>query len=84
MWVAKVMVVAACGLVPLRVVQGAFFVLDNVTWGARCDGGIALVVLGVEMVLLGHLSRQRVVVRQGRSIADVMLRRSVLHKRKDN
>lgn len=80
-WVPEVVVVASRGLVSLRVVQGAFFVLDNVAGWARGYLTIALWVGTMHVARLRHLTGQRVVVGKRRRVPWVMLRRSVLGKR---
>lgn len=63
MGIPKVVVVASGRLVPLGMVEWALFILDDVARGPWRQGGIALVVLSVDVVLLGHLSGQGVVMR---------------------
>lgn len=79
--ISEVVVVASCCLVSL-VVERAFLVFIGVSGGARGVGGdFTLVVRAVEMILLGQLTRQSIVMRQRRCTARAVLRRSVLWNR---
>lgn len=77
MRVPKVVVVASGCLVSLWVVERAFLILDGVSWGGGRERGVAL-VRAVEVVLLGQLPGQRVVMRKSRRVYWMVLRRSVL------
>jgi hypothetical protein len=74
--VAEVVVVTAGGLVPL-VVEGTLLVFD-VARGPGSHSHVALVVRAVDVVLLGNLPGQRLVVGQSRGGSGVVFRRSVL------
>lgn len=75
--VAEVVVVASGSLVSL-VMEWALLVFYGVAGGARGEGEVALVVGAVDVVLLRHLAGEGVVVGQGRCVAWVVFRRSVL------
>lgn len=74
--VSEVMVVASGSLVSL-VMEGTILILDAVTRGARGEGDVALAVRSVDVVLLGQLPGECVVMRERRCVG-VTLRRSVL------
>uniref|UniRef100_S4PVL7 Uncharacterized protein n=1 Tax=Pararge aegeria TaxID=116150 RepID=S4PVL7_9NEOP len=61
----------------LRVVKRALFIFDDVARGAGGELTVTLGVRTVNVTLLSHLTRQRIVVGKRCGIPWVMLRRSV-------